>query len=379
LLRLSVLGWLTVACLAAQDLPLDSPNAVKFDLKADAPVALLSASMGESRATPRGAALVLDLHMALTLRNTTANRIRGVALRVVSQEVAVGGKASVSVPSLNVGPGEAFPIRIDLQLMRPTQVTGGPLVQVDLDGVLFQDFSFYGPDRLNSQRSLTAWEMEAQRDREHFKRVLVQYGPEGLRQEMLGSLARQAERPQLDVRLVRRHAVSGSGVAVSSEHTAQFAFLKFPDSPVEPLEGWAELAGNEAHAPRIEVRNNSSKTVKYVEVAWLVSDQKGQQYVAASLPASSPGLYLPPGKTARVLQDSELRFTRNGEPVNIRQMAGFVSQVEFADGKVWVPNRQSLENAALLRVLAPSAEEQRLCDIYLKKNVQGLIEELKKF
>ena len=57
-------------------------------------VTLLSAAMGESRATPRGAALVLDLHMSLTLRNSTANRIHGVALRVVSQEVTVGGKAA---------------------------------------------------------------------------------------------------------------------------------------------------------------------------------------------------------------------------------------------------------------------------------------------
>ena len=376
--RVSLVAALSALCLCAQDVPLDSPNAVKINLKADSPVALLSASMGESRATARGAALMLDLHMALSLRNTTPNRIRGVVLRVVSQEVAVGGKASVSVPSLNVGPGEAFPIRIDLQLMRPTQqAAGGPLVEVDLDGVLFQDFSFYGPDRLNSQRSLTAWEMEAQRDRDHFKKILAQYGPEGLRQEMLTSLARQAERPQLDVRLVRRRAVSG--VAVSSEHTAQFAFLKFPDSPVEPLEGWAELSGNEAHAPRVQVRNNSSKTVKYVELAWLVSDEKGQQYVAASLPASKPDLYLPPGQTARVLQDSELHFTRNGEPVNIRQMAGFVSQVEFADGKVWVPNRQNLESNALLRVLNPSPEEQRLSDLYRKKGLQALQEELRKF
>jgi hypothetical protein len=60
-------------------------------------------------------------------------------------------------------------------------------------------------------------------------------------------------------------------------------------------------------------------------------------------------------------------------------MEGFVSQVEFADGKVWVPNRQSLENAALLRVLAPSAEEQRLADLYRKKGLQPLVDELKKF
>jgi hypothetical protein len=375
--RLAILALWSAAGLAAQDMPLDSQSAVKFNVPSDSPVTLLSASMGESRATPRGAALVLDLHMSLTLRNATANRIHGVALRVVSQEVTVGGKASVSVPSLNVGPGEAFPIRIDLQLMRPTQVAGGPLVQVDLDGVLFQDFSFYGPDRLNSRRTMTAWEMEAQRDREHFKRVLAQFGQQGLQQAMLDSLTRQAERPQLDVRVVRRRAVSG--VAVSAEHTAQFAFLKFPDAPVEPLDGWAELSGNEAHSPRIQVRNLSNKSVKYVELAWLVSDQQGQQYVAASLPASDPELYLPPHKTARVLQDSELRFSRNGQPVNIRQMTGFVSQVEFADGNVWVPNRQSLENAALLRVLAPSNEEQRLSDLYRKKGIQALVDELKKF
>ena len=90
----------------------------------------------------------------------------------------MGGKGSVSIPSLNMGPGESFPVRIDMQLMRPTQVAGGPLVEVNLDGVLFEDLSFSGPDRLNSCRTMTAWEMEAQRDREHFKRVLAQGGPE---------------------------------------------------------------------------------------------------------------------------------------------------------------------------------------------------------
>ena len=107
---------------------------------------------------------------------TAHDRIHGVTLRVVAQEVTLGGKGSVTYPSLNVGPGETFQVRIDMQLMRPSQVTGGPLVQVDLDGVLFQDLSFFGPDRLNSRRTMTACEMEAQRDREHFKRILAQAG-----------------------------------------------------------------------------------------------------------------------------------------------------------------------------------------------------------
>ena len=102
--------------------------------------------------------------------------------------------------------------------------------------------------------------------------------------------------------------------------------------------------------------------------------------MAASLPASEPDLYLPPGNSGRVLQDTTLRFTRNaGEPVSIEGMTGFVSQVEFADGKVWVPNRQNLINAHLLQVLAPSPEEQRLTEMYRKKGIQALVEELKKF
>jgi hypothetical protein len=102
--------------------------------------------------------------------------------------------------------------------------------------------------------------------------------------------------------------------------------------------------------------------------------------MAASLPASEPELYLPPGRTARVLQDTSLRFSRKaGEPLAIEGMTGFVSQVEFADGKVWVPNRQNLINAHLLQVIAPSPEEQRLTELYRKKGLVALVEELKKF
>ena len=81
--------------------------------------------------------------------------------------------------------------------------------------------------------------------------------------------------------------------------------------------------------------------MKYLELGWLVSDQSGQLYMAASLPASDANLFLPAGKTASVGQDTQLTFSRDKKPLNIQKMTGFVSQVEFADGKVWVPNRES--------------------------------------
>lgn len=376
--RLAVLGLLSAAWLPAQDAPLAS-GSVNVNLAKDSPVALINLSTGDSRGTSRGAALVLDLHMSLQFRNISSNRIHGVTLRVVSQEVTLGGKSSVAYPSLNIGPGEVFPARIDMQLIRPTQIAGGPLVEVNLDGVLFQDLTFYGPDRLNSRRTMTAWEMEAQRDREYFRRILARGGKPGLQEEMLHSLARQSALPQLDVRVRPGGGRAVTSAAVPQEHAQEFAFVKFPDSPVEPLAGWAQVAGNEARAPSIEVRNRSSKQVRYVELGWVLTDQTGRPYMAGSLPSAGPTFYLPPGRQARVLQESTLSFSSRGQPIGVQRMTSFVNQVEFADGTVWVPNRQDLEDSTLQKVLAPSAEEQRLSNLYVKKGIDAVIEELKKY
>ena len=374
--RVLAAALVCAAGLFAQDSAIPR-DAVKINLPSNSPLTIRGVAMGDSRATARGAALALDLHMALTLENTTGNRIHGVTLRVVAQEVVLGGKGSVTYPSLNVGPGENLPVRIDMQLMRPSQVAGGPLVQVDLDGVLFQDLTFFGPDRLNSRRNLTACEMEARRDRDHFKRVLAQAGPAGLKAEMLDSMVRQSQTAQLAVTVKRSgRAVSG---AAPAEHTAEFAFLKFPDSPVDPIRGHAQISGNEARWPAIEVMNRSNRPVKYVEMGWIVSDPAGHQYMAGSLPSADGDVVLAPSRTGKLLQETTLSFSVKGQPVSVQKMMGFVSQVEFADGKIWVPNRQNLENAVLLKVLPPSAEEQRLADIYRKRGIDALVDELNHF
>ncbi len=373
--KLAILFVAALAAALAQDRPLD--NSVKINLPPDSPVTLISANLGESRATQRGSAVVLDLDVALTLRNSSSNRVRGVTLLVSAQEVTPGGKASVSIPSLDVAPNQNFPVRINLRLLRPMQMGAGPLVQVSLDGVLFQDFSFYGPNRLDSRRSMTAWQMEAQRDRKYFKAALAARGIEGLKQAMLECLDREARRPRYDVQVSRGPA---AGTAAVAEHHAQFAFLHFPGAPVEPVQGWAEIAGNEARNPRIDVRNLSSRQVRYVEIGWILTDRQGNRFLAASVPASGPGFNLTAGGASRVLQDTALRISQDGGgPISITGMAGFVGQVEFADGTVWIPDRESLSGARLLGILQPSPEEQRLMDLYRKKGPKALAEELNKF
>jgi hypothetical protein len=373
---------LSATCLVlpagAQESALDPANSVKIDLPADSPLALVSTSMGESRASTRGGATVLDLHMSLTLRNSGSHRVRGVVLLITAQEFAPGGKGSVARSSIDVPPSQEFTVPVDIRLVRPIQQSGGPLVRVQLDGVLFDDLSFFGPNRLNSQRAMTFWETEAQRDRTYFKKVLQARGEKGLRDEILLSMAKQAERPQLDVAMSRNGRAVGAAMP-AGEHVAQFAFLKIPRAPVQPVEGWAEISGNEARSPQIEILNQSAKPVRYVEIGWLVKDKDGHEYLAGSVPGSSTSMLIPSGQRSRLLPDTSLKFSRTGKPVEIAGMTGFVSQVEFADGKVWVPSREELNASPLLRVFAPSSEEQRLADIYSRKGAAALIAELNRY
>ncbi len=338
----------------------------KVDLPADSPVTLVGVDWGDTNASPRGGAFFVDVHASLTLRNSSQRRVRAITLAVLSQEVTPGGKGSVSIPSLDVAPNETFPVNIDLRLLRPIG-TSAP-VEVKLDGVLFDDLNFYGPDKLHSRRTMTVWELEARRDRQYFKKVLETAGREALQREMMDSLARAAERPQQGVQMVRGRATNAD-----PEHELAFAFLQLPEAPVEPINGMARVAGNEARAPRIEIRNRSERPVRYIEMGWIVKDQQGREFQAASMPAD---VLLAPGRSGQaVVPDVALRLS----DASIQSMTGFVSSVEFGDGSFWVPSRPALTDPRLRKAIAPSPEEQRLAQIYLKKGAAGLIEELKKF
>ena len=378
--RVALVGLLGAATLLAQDAPLAN-SSVSIDLPKDSPVAFMGMTTGSSRTTARGAALVLDLNLSLTLRNISTNRIHGVTLRVVSQEVAMGGVGSVFQPGLNVGPGEVFPVHIATQLMRPAQMAGGPLLQVNLDGVLFQDLSFYGQDKLHSRRIMTASEMEAQRDRTALKRLLAQGGNPALKDAVLKILARREALPAIQGRIVRGHTVTNAALAaIAPERPEQFAFLQFPDGPIQLLRGSALIAGSEARTPSIEVANLTDKPVKYVELGWVLTDTNGRAYMAGSLPSTDPAFSLPARGTTKVSQENTLEFSTGGKPLSIRKVTGFVNQVEFADGKVWVPTRQNMEsNPLLLEVMEPSVEEERLANLYVTKGLPALVDELKKY
>lgn len=360
----------------AQDQPFDPGTSIKFNLPPDSPISIVSSDLGESRASMRGGALTLDVHLDVSLRNSAPRRVRGVTMLIVSQESLPVGRASVS-RLVDVGPGETFPFHVDVRLLRPATASG-PWIQVNLDGVLFDDLNFYGPNRLNSKRTMTFWEMEGRRDRQYYQQVLARRGPAALGQELVAALARQHDLERLDVKLSRGRTTTA--LANHPGRSAQFAFLDVPDSPVRAVNGWAEVSGSEVRSPRVSIENHSNKAVRFVELAWLVKDRDGRQYLAGSVPGSDADLFLPSGHRGELIQDASLQLSRSGSsvPLDIDKMIGVVSQVEFADGRVWIPKRDALLAANALGAVPPSPEEQRLEDIYRKRGLRALIQDLNK-
>lgn len=338
----------------------------KVDFPLDSPVTLLKDDFSNSQATPRGGAYAVDVRASLILRNSSGKRIRGVVLAVYANEVTPGGKGSVSLPLLDVAPGETFPVKIEVPLLRPLSAGGGLGVEVKLDGVLFDDLTFYGPDTLHSQRNMRLWELQARRDRLYYKGLLETAGSQGLQNAML-ALAARTEPRKPGVQMARRTT------NLDPERLVQFAFLDFPGSPVQPLSGEASVSASLARAPRVTVRNRSNRAVNHLEIGWLVRDRQGREFLAASMGAD---LKLAPNQFGELTQPGALRFD---QPVEIESMTGYVSSVEFAGGGYWIPSRGDLDHPRLREAVPPSPEEQRLWQIYNKRGLNALIQELKKF
>ena len=197
---------------------------------------------------------------------------------------------------------------------------------------------------------------------------------------MVDTLARLADRPQLDVQVIRRGRATVASAGGVPERPMEFAFLHMPDAPLEPVSGIVRVAASEARSPRIRVENRSNREIRYFEIGWVIRDRQGREFLAGSVPASEGGVETRAGSAGEVSDAAVLRFTsRPGQPVAIDGMTGFVSQVEFSDGNIWIPTRASLDDARVRAAVAPSAEEQRLADLYRKRGLASLVAELKKY
>jgi hypothetical protein len=218
------------------------------------------------------------------------------------------------------------------------------------------------------------YELQARRDR-HYLTALLESGKLAQLREELNFGLQDITPQQLGLELL--HAPSPTR---DREQPLSVGTVSFPSSPVKAIGGAAQVAGSEVRFPEVEVRNTSQRIVRSIDMGWIVRDEKGRDYVAGSVPAA---IELQPVQTGKMTEQGTLRFSHlTGQPMSIGALLAFVSDVEFLDGKLWIPSRGDIEKATddpiLRRALASSPEEQRLSEIYRHKGMSGLAEELHK-
>lgn len=358
---------------AASALAAGAGRWVSFEFPADSPVLVRSFNLGPTTTRVEGSSMALDLHALLVLRNTGTKPISGLTLRVEAQEVTPGGLGSVTIPNLDALPGDSFPVHIDMELKRPfgDRRSQGAILTVSLDCALFTDLTAYGPDTLGSHRALLVYELEARRDRRYLARLLDSGRTAEVRHEL--SLGFDPAARQLGLELLR-----SAGAAAA--RPIKIGALSFPGAPVEPVGGAARVFQNEVSESRVRVINRSRKTVRSIDMGWIVRDGQGREFVAGALPSFTR---IAPVETATMAEEEALRFSHPiGEPMSIGSLTAFVNDVEFADGKLWIPTRADIQAATddpiLRRQLAASPEQQHLAYIFRTKGLAGLEAELQR-
>ncbi len=357
-------------------------RAVRIGIASDVPLSLVSKDLSKTSIEVLGAVMVIDLNCRLEVRNDSARFLRGVAVGVVTDEHAPGGKASVAIPSLNVPPDGTTQLNIALKLVRPFPPNSSHAVNLDLDGALFTNLTFRGPNQFDSRRKLLVWELEAERDRRHFKSLLATGGPEQLEKAMRASVQRQRQRPRLQAVLEQqlRQLLTPTLPAAERAQRLQVSQHDLRGAPLEIVSGSAFVAGRRVSSPEIRVKNRSEKPVRYYELGWLVRDGNGTNYTAGLIPGPKGQSRLAPGAEASTRSERQFVFGRAGtDAFVISGMSGYVRNVEFEDGSVWIPPRSELAASPLESAAAVSVEEERLSRLYGSRGVSALITELATF
>jgi hypothetical protein len=354
--------------------PNSVPRWLNFDFSRDSPVLLVSFEMGSSTAKIRGTSMLLDLHAMFVLRNVSSKPLAGLTMRVDARDLP-SGKGSVTVPSLTVQPGDTFPVRLDMEILRPIAAKGTPsLVDVGLDCALFSDLTAYGPDQLHSRHTLVVYQLEARREREYLALLLQHQEWAKLRDELNFGLPEEAPR-SLGLEFIR-----GPLSSVLSARAFAVSPVVFSGAPVQPIGGGAEVAGNEVRGPYVELKRTSNRGVRSLELGWIVRDDHDREFVGGSVPVT---LSTEKVQSVKISDSAAMRFSSGtGQPMMIGALRAFVNDVEFSDGKVWIPSRAEIDEATsdpvLRHELANSPEQQRLARIYRMKGTTGLAEELKR-
>ncbi len=280
-----------------------------------------------------------DLRGTIEFRNEGSKRIRALSLAIATPPGAAP-TASILLPSLDAGRGEAFSAPVRLRLAGAA--VERPWAEVSVDGCLTADLGFSGPDLRNSRRRLIVAELEARRERSRLRAILAAGGEAGLAGE-LDRLAR------------RRSPGAAAAPSTASGARIEAAVIEIEGAPLEITTASAQVSDARAGNATAGVGNRSESAIRSFELGWAATDRNGDRVFAGSI-ASPTGLLAAGGLTTA----ASTAAIRAPQGAALSGSIIYLRNAEFADGRFWMPNWVELEAAGLTSVEPVSNEARRI-------------------
>ncbi len=394
-LRLFLL-W-TVAAVACAAVPpvtaaaneeLDPAAFVRVSLPANSPLEMVRLEHGQSRVTRGPKILSMDLSLMLTVRNRAGKAVEGIALVLGYGFGKAQTEGLSAVAGIRVEPGASYavPARMRAEVELPGVGTRGGSGQLPtsarlgLDAVLFADGTTFGPDQMRSLGTMRINQAESARDRRFFQGLLHSGGLPLLIPVLEKIAARQPGLPQFLAYATPR--IVGGQSAERARATAQladFRVVRFPGAPIEIVSARARVFDGGLVDPFLEIQNVSGGEITDFQVAWVLKDASGIEFLAATISGagrSQSGAPVRAGE-ARAWTDRAVLATGPAPSGPILTGRVYLRAVQFASGQVWVPEWPLFEAAGLSRILSNSPETSRLLRVYRDRGSAALTAELR--
>ncbi len=363
---------------------------VRVTLPPNGPLELVQVDYGTSfiMRNQRGMQMALDLMLAV--RNRSAKPIEGMAMALGYGFGKPGTEGLSAVSGIRLEPGATYavPARMRAEIeLPPAGARARPVdlptsVRVSLDSVLFADGSSFGPDQMRVLGAMRINQAESARDRRYFQ-ALTETGGLGRLLGMLEKLDAQAAGASAAA-AQRTPRVLAGAAAERARALAQFAdfrVARLPGAPLEIVSARARVYDAGLVDPALEIRNAGGAEVADFQVAWVLRDASGREFRAATVSGSSRSraarsLPLAAGESWAWSDPAVLETGPASGPILSGRV--YLRAVQFADGRVWVPERAQLEAAGLSGVFTYSPEAIRLLRLYQSRGPAALTAELRR-
>lgn len=149
--------------------------------------------------------------------------------------------------------------------------------------------------------------------------------------------------------------------------------VTLPGAPLQIVGAQASFAEGRLIDPTVEVKNTGTAALKDFQVVWVFRDASGNEYRGR---ITQGRRNVAAGERVQIAENLAFETSRTGPEAEIVSARVFLRSAEFADARVWVPERKALEAHSVGQFLPMAPGTHDLLASYRQHGMSALLAQL---